>query len=465
MNRSQTRRGRLAPPGLLAGLVAVSLVLGGCDTDALLEVDEPTFATPESLDNPAGLPTLVAGGLGDFQIAYSGSGGDSYLSVASLITDELHASDTFTTRQATDQRDQFAAVSGNTSDAAYDRLQYARRSTAEVAAAVERNASTSDSRFVLMKALEGYAIVALAEGFCGAVPLGTASGGVPGELGTPLSTQQLFQEAITRFDAALAGISTSNVARVGRGRALLNNGQFQEAAAAVSGVPTTFVHFIEHSSNSGRQFNPIFSLQANGRYSMSDREGTTGLPYRTVQDPRLPWVEDARGGFDNTVRLFIDLRYNSFGSNVPLSTGVEARLIEAEAALRAGDVTAWLGILNALRADVATLMAGMVDGYATVVPGPNNPTTTLPPLTDPGTEAARVDLMFQERAFWLFTTGTRLGDMRRLIRQYNRGSETVFPTGQHHKGGTYGTDVNLPIPFNETQNPNYDVSMCNTSAA
>src|SRR5690606_40849192 len=38
----------------------------------------------------------------------------------------------------------------------------------------------------------------------------------------------------------------------------------------------------------------------------------------------------------------------------------------------------------------------------------------LPPLEDPGTDEARVDLLFQERAYWLFLTGRRHADMRRL---------------------------------------------------
>jgi hypothetical protein len=66
-----------------------------------------------------------------------------------------------------------------------------------------------------------------------------------------------------------------------------------------------------------------------------------------------------------------------------------------------------------------------------------------------------VDQLFSERAFWLFATGHRLGDMRRLIRQYGRDPETVFPTGDWFKGGlTYGTDVNLPLPRREQNNPN-----------
>ena len=61
--------------------------------------------------------------------------------------------------------------------------------------------------------------------------------------------------------------------------------------------------------------------------------------------------------------------------------------------------------------------------------------------------------MFSERAFWFFGTGHRLGDLRRLVRQYGRPAESVFPTGLYFKGGTYGPDVNLPIPSQEANNP------------
>ena len=63
---------------------------------------------------------------------------------------------------------------------------------------------------------------------------------------------------------------------------------------------------------------------------------------------------------------------------------------------------------------------------------------------------------WRERAFWLYLTGHRLGDLRRLVRQYNRPQETVFPTGDYHKGGEYGSDVNFPVSSDERNNPNFE---------
>jgi len=76
-------------------------------------------------------------------------------------------------------------------------------------------------------------------------------------------------------------------------------------------------------------------------------------------------------------------------------------------------------------------------------------------LTDPGNNPARQDLLFREKAFWTFSRGQRLGDMRRLIRYYGRASGTVFPEGQHYRGPTYGPDVNLPVPQEELNNPKF----------
>ena len=129
-----------------------------------------------------------------------------------------------------------------------------------------------------------------------------------------------------------------------------------------------------------------------------------------------------------------------------VTTGIDARLLEAEAAFISGDyntpVTGTLAILNALRASPHTLV--------TVT------TPVMAALTDPGTDSARVAQLFREKAFWTFSRGQRLGDLRRLSRQdpyktwYN--VNNTFPSGTHYRGGTYGTDVNLPVPKDEENN-------------
>ena len=66
-------------------------------------------------------------------------------------------------------------------------------------------------------------------------------------------------------------------------------------------------------------------------------------------------------------------------------------------------------------------------------------------LGTPGNQDAAIDLLFSERAFWMFATGHRLGDMRRLIRQYGRAagdglSQRGLPQGRILRRGREPAD-------------------------
>src|SRR5207253_6411483 len=222
-----------------------------------------------------------------------------------------------------------------------------------------------------------------------------------------------------------------NLALVGRGRALLDSGNYAAAAAAVAGVATTFQYNYLHSETTARQNNGTWSLtQSVGRFGEADREAGIGLPFASdgdlkrqggVIDPRVADSLARRGsnaspkGFDGSTNQMVQAKYPLRSSPVTIADGVEARLIEAEAALNAGDPVGALTILNALRSN-ASLLA--LRGY---------PANSLAPLTLQPTAAGQVDQLFHERAYWMYLTSHRLGDLRRLIRQYNRAVNTVFP--------------------------------------
>src|SRR5512140_1901737 len=100
-NRSRLRRGASPFPLLLVGAGFLLVGATGCDTKKLLEVKDPAVATPESLANPAALPTLYAGAIGDFQYAYSGNSdgnNEGVNTVTAVMTDEMRNTDTFETR-------------------------------------------------------------------------------------------------------------------------------------------------------------------------------------------------------------------------------------------------------------------------------------------------------------------------------------------------------------------------------
>ncbi|HVF38874.1 MAG TPA: hypothetical protein VM939_03165, partial [Gemmatimonadaceae bacterium] len=220
----------------------------------------------------------------------------------------------------------------------------------------------------------------------------------------------------------------------------------------------------------GTATNQIWALNNSGRrYVVGDRDGGVGLNFASANDPRVP---TCRGNdavcrsfgvtnavsFDNNFGaapriggLFqVQLIWPTRDDDVVLVSGVEARLLEAEAQLRSGNA-AWLTTLNTLRANFQTLK------------DPSNTTTataTLAPLTDPGTQVAREDLLFRERAFWLFGRGHRLADVRRLARPVAQGGfgrplNSVYPNGTFFKGGTFGDNTAIPVPQNERNNPNF----------
>ena len=416
--------------------VGMIVAASACNIGDLLDVDDPDVATPGSLTGEDALPVLLAGAFGDFQLAYSGDNAgvtEGMINLGGLLADEFEIAESFPTRVPIDRRD--IDNVNTTLNTAYSYVHRAR-AAAELSARRHQEFAPNSSGHALSLAIAAYSYILLGENFCSGVPVSTLTDAGGTEFGPPLSTEELFTEAIERFDAALAASNGNTpeeyLALVGKARALLNLNRPADAATVAAGVPTDFVFHIQHSDNTARQENGVFAyVNIQGRWTVAESEGGEGLPYRSAADPRVTFELDPDDGvgFDGVTPMFHQLKYPDRDVDVVLASGREARLIEAEAQLRAGNTTAWLGTLNALR-----------------TPG-------LPALTDPGTPAGRIDLMFRERAFWLWLTAHRLGDMRRLVRQYNRTADSVFPSGAYSQGGTYGNDVSLPIPFEELNNP------------
>jgi hypothetical protein len=502
MNHISERKGPRALPRLLLA-AAFALSLAGCDTDEIVQVEDPAQLQPGATNNPGAVPALVNGSFRQFVGGYSGLGDDSFLSASAVITDEFAWGDSFTTRFAADRRTLQAPVLGNISDAAFSRLHQARIQALRASALIDRfeaDLTDPDGMRLILRNTEGYVYVTLSEGWCGAVPFSTipAEGDIdPSAIvyGPSQSTVQMNEAAIAFFDDALALDPTNELAMVGKARALLNLGRYAEAEGAVADVTDTFVFHLEHSTNTGAQNNPIAALIDNGRYTISNLEGGTtatgtalrpdnntattnataeGLNFRAAQDPRLPYQNDG-ACFTSSIQCWKYNNYPTLTADVPLASGVEARLVEAEAALARGDPVAMMERLNYLRARVASLLPLLYPEQEQVFPAPTAGAPTLAPLADPGIGlltpaemfAARRDLLFRERALWLYATGHRQGDLRRLIRNYGLPQTSVFPSGPYFRaaGTNFGTDVAYPVPFNEENNPQFDPAACVTSAA
>jgi hypothetical protein len=423
------------------------LMLGvaACSPDRLLDVRDIDVLDPSTLNTKEALPTLLAGTLSAFQIAYSGAGDlsngghEGMVNMSGLLADEFIHAETFPDRQGVDIRS-IAPGNGSVKGVFFDLAQ--ARALADLTSARYNTFDQGVEGHSEALSLSAFSYVLFAEHFCSGVPFSTLTDdGV--EFGQPQTRDQIFAIALAKFDSALTfavdneNDELANLARVGRGRVLINQGNWAQAAAAVSSVPTNFVYAIEGSSNSARQNNGIWNYTVNFfGFSVPEREGTNGLPWRSANDPRVPWVNTGTVGFDGETPYFMQQKYPDKESETLLASGIEARLIEAEAALQGGNSAAAFQLLNTLRGSL---------GIGT--------------LGTPGTAEARVDALFSERAFWLYLTGHRLGDLRRLVRQYQRPESSVFPVGSYHKGGEYGSDVNFPVSSDERNNPNFEACL------
>ncbi|MBX6331206.1 MAG: hypothetical protein IRY91_05105 [Gemmatimonadaceae bacterium] len=445
----------------------------------------PDVADPGLTKTPAGAVAAYHGTLSLFNSAFAanvvnGLTQGSFVVASGVISDELQDGSVgepisvFTARTPLDSRvapecpygvptttcneDYYGVV--------YSALQGVRANASEARGLLTHYAPDS------LRALTGhlYALTAytetfLADLYCSGVPLSTIDFEGNYTLKPGSSTDEVYQHALLFFDSALTLAADSerimNLARVGKGRVLLDLGQYAAAAQAVAEVPNDFAYreFYTATSAGGTSTPALLNFayyQAGSRWeiTVADTEGHNGLDYRSSRDPRTASTALAtKNGYG--VTLYHPDKYATSGvTPVVVASGIEARLIEAEAALNAGDAS-WLDKLNALR----------TDGTFDTQPSDTNPAVTdtlwhagiggvagLRPLGDPSTPDARVDLLFRERAFWLFLTGHRQGDLRRLVRNYGRVADAVYPTGRYAGGsGSYGSDVTVPIPARERQ--------------
>ncbi len=483
----QRRRVPLLGIGVVSCCMTLTVVTVGCRPGDVLSVPPPAGVTPSTAyHDQAGAEALLTHGrtqtfeglVAEFTGALQWSG---------LLSDEFMWS--FFFNDASDAGVDARITAGGRGlnepgDRAIQSLLAARLTLLSAIPGLEQYEPASGrSKIGEAFALIGYAELIGAEDYCAGVPLAAFVPVQGVQYGTPLTTDSLLGVAAADFDSAAmyaAGdASISALAAVGLARTHLDRGQFDGAAAATSAVPTNFVYNTELQpggfGGSGPNYFNLYDGQVLasgcGLANVSDREGGNGLNFVSAQDPRLILSTavaetcDGRfgGGADSV--WYYPIKFGNPSTYVPLATGVEARLIEAEAHLHANQVSLWADALNALRADSGDTKV-VFQNLLTA-----DSTTTA-------NAAERVDVMFRERAFWLFGTGTRLGDLRRLIRQYGRDQSTVFPTGPYPNGTNpalpspipnYGTDVSLTLPTAaggvSDPNPTYKGCLTSTKAA
>src|SRR5213592_233881 len=245
---------RTASQLLLLAALSVALPLAGCSDP--LNVQDPDVVPPGNLNDKSVLPTIRAGAIGDFALAYTGSGADGsggtvegVTMYGGLLADEWINSETFPTRIEVDSR---GPIQKTNADVGlwFRNMQRARRA-AEFAAERYRTLApdtTAETGLSEVLSLAGYTYVFFAETWCSRVPVSQVTSDGTITYGSPLTTTQLLDTAIARFNAATAAATALDTTRasaatrrtlirlatVGKARALLDEGQFAAAAALVS---------------------------------------------------------------------------------------------------------------------------------------------------------------------------------------------------------------------------------------
>jgi len=464
MKRYMTLSGRLRGAAFIAAAALVPALVACSEvTDNLLEATDPDIISPENAQSAEGARALYNGALSRLRLIASGVGGEgSTWLFGGLLADEWSTSSTFVQNDETDLR--AIQINNGTVNTMFRQLARARTSATEAIRTMKKFREEETRQIAELYFVRAFAEMQMASDFCNGIPLSgqDSTGAIIYDEARPIA--YVFQAAIASADSGLALVGTTatdsasvtvrNALRMTKARAQVGLGQIAEAATTVNGIPTSFAYNITYSLVTGD--NTLWAQpRSSRRYTVGDSlEGRShnlfvknAIPFFRAADARVPVAYTvANNGRDTTISQdgLTPSRTTTLwqrSTTTPAVSGLDARLIEAEARLKANDIPGMMTILNALRATPPRL-------------GEVQPTATqLPPLAPPATQDAAINLLFREKAFWTFGRGQRLGDLRRLIRQYNRTQDNVFPVGQHYRGGTYGPDVNLPVPQSEENNP------------
>ena len=235
----------------------------------------------------------------------------------------------------------------------------------------------------------GYANRVLAENMCQAVIHGGAA--------QPVS--EFSRRAEDHFTKALAVSATGTLATAayaGRAQTRVLMAKWAEAVTDAAQVPNTFTYNINYF-NLGEDAtrNRIFWAMAGTPYRAHTQWSTWIEEYsRATRDPRVPYTITTQQGDAaieccGRVPFLPQAKYTTSASPIKLANGREMRLIEAEARLRANDVTGAMTLISQVRT-----LAGA-------------PAVTAANATEAWT------LLKRERGIELWLEARRMGDLKR----------------------------------------------------
>ena len=221
--------------------------------------------------------------------------------------------------------------------------------------------------------------------------------------GPAVSGDSALRRAESWFTQALAIGQAAEVAEIvnaalaGRASVRVGLDDWAGAAADAALVPTDFKFVMKYAPDATDQYNAIFWSSASTPYRAHTVWRTKYDQYYTdTHDPRVPWALHPTQEFGDAAVLDLgqvpfhqQQKYTLRESPINLSSGREMRLVEAEAALVAGNYEPAITLINGLRTSVGV------------------PTVSAANITEAWT------LLKRERGIELWLEGRRLGDLRR----------------------------------------------------
>ena len=243
MTNPMHSRGSFARVLLGASLLGVAS-LAACNQDKLLTAPTPDVVQPQDIASKAALPSAFAAAVGDFQLAYAGGYGgqlplldynEGLAQMTALLSDEMLDAETYNTRIEVDRR-----ATTNINSTTLQTFQDAQRAraTADLVSGRYRDLDPTNPNRAEAQALAAFMYVLFAEDYCNGVPTSRVLADGTFQYGAPQSGTQLLNTAIAKFDSAITvataagseGSEALNLAMLGKGRALLDLGQYAQAA-------------------------------------------------------------------------------------------------------------------------------------------------------------------------------------------------------------------------------------------
>ena len=309
----------------LTAIMLTAPIVGCSLLDKGLEATAPDKIETSTLELPANAGLLVNSAIGNFECALG-----MYIVDAGMMSGELMDATPTAANWAFDRRDTDPTADTRyaTNDCQtygiYTPIQVARgtadRSLQLLQGWTDAEVPGRQDLIAKAAAYDGYSILLLGEGFCEAAI----------DLGPLMTSAQMFAAAEAKFTTAITAAQAAgdskilNMAYVGRARARLDQGNKNGAAADAALVPPGFVINATAENSPTRRQNRVFTFNQAGLVSVAP-------VYRDGATSGVTVVYAGKNGTDNRTPLYIQTKYASSSSSIPIASYAEAQLIIAEA--------------------------------------------------------------------------------------------------------------------------------------